>query len=135
MPIIWRIVSTSRLRPPSAISRSMIGSGVGIGLDGAEEGAQVARRAARRRGAGAVVASSAARGDRGEALGEHVAVEAELALEVVVDHRLVDAGPARDAVDAGAGEAAGGELDPGGAEDVAAGVTVAGAGGPGHLIN
>ena len=45
------------------------------------------------------------------------AVEALLALEVVVEHRLVDLGAAGDAVDAGAGEAALGELEGGGGED------------------
>ena len=45
------------------------------------------------------------------------AVERLLAAEVVVEHRLVDAGAAGDAVHAGAGVAALGELERGGGED------------------
>ncbi len=48
--------------------------------------------------------------DGAEHVAEDLAVERRLAAEVVVDHRLVEAGGAGDAVDAGAGEATGGEL-------------------------
>ena len=68
--------------------------------------------------------AAGAGGDRLQALGgerEHLAqqraVEALLALEVVVEHRLVDPGAAGDAVDARAGEAALGEFEGGGGED------------------
>ena len=54
---------------------------------------------------------------RREDLAEQRAVEALLAVEVVVEHRLVHAGAAGDAIDAGAGEAALGELEGGGGED------------------
>ena len=53
---------------------------------------------------------------------EDLAVERRLAAEVVVDHRLVDAGGAGDAVDVGAGVAAGGELGGGGGEHAGAGI-------------
>ena len=54
---------------------------------------------------------------RREHLAQQRAVEALLALEVVVEHRLVHPGAAGDAVDAGAGEAALGEFEGGGGED------------------
>ena len=54
---------------------------------------------------------------RAKVCAEQGAVETLLAAEVVVEHRLVDAGAAGDAVDAGAGVAACGELDRGGGED------------------
>ena len=56
------------------------------------------------------------------------AVERALAREVVVDHRLVDRGAAGDAIDAGAGEAARGELARGGGEDARSGVRGRGGG-------
>ena len=59
--------------------------------------------------------------DEGEHLAEQGAVERALALEVVVDHRLVDAGAAGDAIDAGAAEPALGELEGGGGEDAVGG--------------
>ena len=49
-------------------------------------------------------------GDGLEHVAEDLAIERGLAAEVVVDHRLVDARGAGDAIDAGAGEPAGGEL-------------------------
>ena len=52
-----------------------------------------------------------------EHLPQEDAIEALLALEVVVEHRLVDAGAAGDAVDAGAGEAVRGEFEGGGGQD------------------
>ena len=59
------------------------------------------------------------------ACAEHVAhdlaIERELVGEVVVDHRLVDAGGARDVVDADAGEAVAGERFGGGRHDRGAG--------------
>ena len=51
-----------------------------------------------------------------EHLAEDLLIERRLALEVVVDHRLVDVGGAGDAVDVGAGEAARRELGGGGGE-------------------
>jgi hypothetical protein len=70
-----------------------------------------------------------ARTDRVEGLLKHGAVERLLIGEVVVNHRLVQAGAARDAVDAGAGVAAVGEFGGGGVEE-----PIAGAGdGTGHL--
>ena len=65
----------------------------------------------------------------GEDLAEQGAIERLLAAEVVVQHRLVDAGAAGDAVDAGAGIAAFGELESGGGEDAVR----RDAGGTGHL--
>jgi hypothetical protein len=62
----------------------------------------------------------------GEGAADGLAVEGVLAVEVVVDHRLVEAGFPGDAVDAGAGEAVGGELPGGGGEEAGAGI---GAGG------
>ena len=53
----------------------------------------------------------------GERAPEQRAVQALFAVEVVVEHRLVHAGAAGDAVDASAAEAAGGEFDRGGGED------------------
>ena len=49
------------------------------------------------------------------------AVQALFALKVVMEHRLVHAGAAGDAIDAGAGEPAGGEFDRGGGEDAIGG--------------
>jgi hypothetical protein len=43
-------------------------------------------------------------------------------VEVVVDHRLVEAGACGDAVDGGGGESAEGELGGGGGEDALAGI-------------
>ena len=51
-----------------------------------------------------------------EHLAEDLLVERRLAVEVVVDHRLVDVRGAGDAVDVGAGEAARGELGGGSRE-------------------
>ena len=74
---------------------------------------------------GAIGAAATSR-DRGPDGAEHVAqdlaIERGLALEVVVDHRLVQARGAGDAVDVGAGVAARGELGGGGGEDAVAGV-------------
>ena len=60
-------------------------------------------------------------GDRGADGGEHVAqdlaIERRLAVEVVVDHRLVQPGGAGDAIHVGAGVAAGGENLSSGAQD------------------
>ena len=60
--------------------------------------------------------------DGAEHVADDLAVEGELVLEVVVNHRLVDAGGVGDVVDADAVEAAGGEELRGGKEDVVAGV-------------
>ncbi len=70
-------------------------------------------------GGGAVAVGDGlhAPGDEREHPAEQGAIQSLLALEVVVEHRLVDAGAAGDAVDAGAGEAARGEFDRGGGED------------------
>ena len=65
-------------------------------------------------------------GEATEAVAQHFAVETDLAREVVVDHRLVDARLGGDAIDARAGEPAGGELGPGGGEHLGARVTAAG---------
>jgi hypothetical protein len=54
---------------------------------------------------------------RMEHLAEDLLVERRLAVEVVVNHRLVDVGGAGDAVDVGAGKPAGGELGGGGGEE------------------
>ena len=59
--------------------------------------------------------------DRREMLADDGGVEGALARKVVVDHRLVDAGAAGDAVDGGRGEAARAELVGGGGENAAAG--------------
>ena len=56
------------------------------------------------------------RGQAAEQVVQDRAVEGGLVLEVVVEHRLVHAGPAGDAVDLGAVEAAGRELRGGGGE-------------------
>ena len=56
-------------------------------------------------------------GGLGEGRAQQRAVQRLLAAEVVVEHRLVDAGAAGDAIDAGAGVAARGELDGGGGQD------------------
>ena len=53
---------------------------------------------------------------------EDLRVQGGLVPEVVVDHRLVDAGGPGDAVHAGAVEAAGGELGRGGGEEAVAGI-------------
>lgn len=53
---------------------------------------------------------------------DDLAVEGTLAVEVVVNHRLVEACGVSDVVDADAVEAAGGEELGGGGEDVGAGV-------------
>src|SRR5690606_8916917 len=61
-------------------------------------------------------------GDGPEDVEQDLAIERGLAAEVVVDHRLVQAGAGSDAVDLGAGEPAGGELGGGrGEETIAAG--------------
>ena len=70
-------------------------------------------------------------GGAAEGLAQQRAVQPLLAVEVVVEHRLVDAGAAGDAIDAGAGEAARGEFDGGGGEDPVGGD----ARGPGHETN
>src|SRR5262249_46094452 len=92
--------------------------GPGLGFDGnrLDEGANLVDRVAL--GAGHRVNAAA---DGLEHVAEDFSVEGGLAGEVVVDHRLVQAGGAGDAVDAGAGEAAGGELRGGGGEDPVAG--------------
>ena len=80
-------------------------------------------------GAAAEAAIAAVRSrDGGEDAAEDLDVEGDLVVEVVVDHRLVDAGAAGDGVHRGAAEAVGGELGDGGVEDVLAGI----AGRPGH---
>ena len=84
------------------------------------------RRRRRRRGSRAPTASNMSR--------EDLAVERRLAPEVVVDHRLVDAGGAGDAVDVGAGEAARGELGGGGGEQPLAAARFRRAGAPSRLM-
>ena len=75
-----------------------------LGLDGdrLDEGADLVGRVA-----GGRAASETRRADGLEHVAEDFAVERGLAGEVVVDHRLVDARGAGDAIDAGAGEARG----------------------------
>ena len=77
---------------------------------------------------GSIVAQGVAAGDGLDALGgeteyapQQRTVERLLALEVVVQHRLVDVGAPGDAVDAGAGKAAFGELEGCGVEDLVRG--------------
>ena len=60
-------------------------------------------------------------GDGGVPVTDDGRVELALAREVVIDHRLVHAGAAGDAIDAGRGEPARGELVGRGSEDAAAG--------------
>ena len=86
---------------------------LGLGGDGLDE----ARGSSRPAGAPARATSRDARADGAEHVAEDLAVERRLAVEVVVDHRLVDAGGGGDAVDVGAGKAAGGELGGGGGEE------------------
>jgi hypothetical protein len=69
------------------------------------------------RGAGAVGNRPRPAADGSEHVAEDLVVELELAAEVVVDHRLVDAGFEGDAVDAGSLEPAGGEFRSGGGKN------------------
>ena len=62
-----------------------------------------------------------ARADGAEHVAKNLAVELGLAAEVVVNHRLVQAGGGGDAVDAGAGKAVRGKGGGGGGEDTIAG--------------
>ena len=94
---------------------------LGLGGDGLDERADLVGRAAASEAATARDAGA----DGAEHVAQDLAVERRLAAEVVVDHRLVEAGGAGDAVDAGAGEPARGELGGGGGEE-----PVARAGGP-----
>ncbi len=57
-------------------------------------------------------------GGAGEHLAQQRAVQLPFAREVVIEHRLVHGGAAGDAVDAGAGVAALGELERGGMQDL-----------------
>ena len=82
-------------------------------------------------GDGASAMSATRRADGPEHVADDLAVEGELVGEVVVDHRLVDAGGVGDVVDADAVEAAGGEELGGGGEDGLAGVAGRGCGGGG----
>ena len=66
-----------------------------------------------------------------EGVAQQRAVQPLLAVEVVVQHRLVDAGAPGDSIDARSGEAARGEFDRGGGEDPVRGD----ARGPGHETN
>src|SRR5688500_15855789 len=72
--------------------------------------------------------------DGAEHVAQDLAIERGLAGEVVVDHRLVQPGGARDAVDVGAGVAFGGELAGGGREDAVARDGGARFGWPGHEL-
>ena len=71
-------------------------------------------------GAGTVGNRAGAAPDRAHHLTHHLEVDLALAAEVVVEHRLVDAGACGDAVGAGGVVAPLGEFDRGGAEDRAA---------------
>ena len=97
--------------------------------DGLDEAAQL-----RLRGASPLADGFDGAGDAAEQVEQDRLVERGLALEVVVEHRLVDAGAGGDAVDLGAVEPAGGELLGGGREDPVAGGGGAGGspGGRGH---
>ena len=112
--------SGSRCAPPSATSRSMIGRKA-VRVDACDERRRSAGRACWRAAAAARRSAAQPLADRRTVLAEHGAVQRVLAGEVVVDHRLVDAGAAGDAVDGGRGEAARAELEGGGGEDAAAG--------------
>jgi len=90
---------------------------VGLGLEGVDEGDQLLRRGERRGDDGGRAVA-----DGGEDAAEDLEVEGELVVEVVVDHRLVEAGAAGDGVDGGAAEAVEGELGDGGGEDGLAGI-------------
>ena len=69
-----------------------------------------------------------------EDVADDAGVEGALVREVVVDHRLVDARAAGDAIDGGGGEAVGAELVAGGGEDALFGCRVPGLSGA-PLIN
>ena len=92
-----------------------MGAGLGLGGKGVDEGAHLV---ARRQVGGGDGAGAGTHG--GEHVAQDLAVEAGLAAEVVVDHRLVQAGGVGDAVDARAGEAVGGEGGGGGGEEAVA---------------
>src|SRR6266487_2258980 len=92
-------VARSRCAPPSATSRSMIDGKTGCSWMTA---------------AMAAITPSTFAAGAGEHLAQQRAVQLLFAREVVVEHRLVHAGAAGDAVDAGAGVAAFGELERGG---------------------
>ena len=112
-----RRMAASTCAPPSAISRNQIGGKCGRASASAAMASTnggpcllaACGRARRRRRPARPTAWNMSR--------EDLAVERGLAAEVVVDHRLVEAGGGGDAVDAGAGEAVGGELAAGGGED------------------
>ena len=74
-------------------------------------------------GAGTVGDGAGAAADRAHHVAHDLEVELALAAEVVVEHRLVDAGARGDAVGAGGVVAALGELERRGAEDGGAGIT------------
>ena len=74
-------------------------------------------------------------GEPAESLSQHLTVEADLALEVVVDHRLVDAGLQGDAVHAGTGEPARRELGASRRQHVGTGITKAGLQGTRHGVD
>ena len=69
------------------------------------------------RGAATLGDRAGARADRAKHVAQDLDVQPLLAAVVVVEHRLVDAGPVGDAVDAGGVVAALGELVRGGLED------------------
>ena len=71
----------------------------------------------RRPAASASATTGEAFGESLDADGHDLAVQRQLAAEVVVEERLVDARAAGDAIDAGGGEAAVREFVGGGAED------------------
>ena len=72
-------------------------------------------------GAGCAAIAAQAFGDRREVIADDGGVERALVREVVVDHRLVDAGAAGDAVDGGGGKAASAEFVGGRRQDTRAG--------------
>ena len=95
--------------------RRKVRSGLGLGGDGLDEEADL-----RFRRDGRVRRRLGSAPDGLKHVAQDLAVERRLAAEVVVDHRLVEAGGAGDAVDAGAGEAVGRELGGGRGEEARA---------------
>ena len=98
--------------------RQEVRGGVDRSHEGVDEAVELLRRAARR----PAMAVADALGDGREDVADDAGVEGALVREVVVDHRLVDACAAGDAIDGGGGEAVGAELVAGGGEDARSGV-------------
>jgi hypothetical protein len=97
------------------------GGDVGAGLSFGDEGGDEAVELVGGVGVGGSDGGEAV-AHGGEDGAEDGGVEGLLAVEVVVDHRLVEAGAGGDAVDGGGGEAAESELGGGGVEDALTGV-------------